>query len=129
MIRDLKAESRNYFNKLAPRYDQHYYGRHGHEQYQRVLAAAMGWKFASVQAFAEMHRVLKKGGHAVIADVTIPAPFRHLSNWIAQFGKEGDVKVYSAGELELMLREAGLVDTRVEHLSFMAVVVSARASK
>lgn len=204
MIRDLKAESRNCFNKLAPRYDQHYYGRHGREQYQRVVAAAMGWKFASVldvgcgtggllallrgprvqaagadispqmvaeakrrlgktadlrvadserlpwktgsfdlvvttdslhhwpdplQAFSEMRRVLKKGGHAVIADVTIPAPFRHVSNWIAQFGKEGDVKVYSAGELELMLREAGFVDTRREHLSFMAVVVSAAAGK
>jgi hypothetical protein len=87
----------------------------------------LGWEAA--EAFSEMHRVLKKGGHTVIADVTIPALFRHLSNWIAQFCKEGDEKVYSADELELMLREVGFVENRLEHVSFMAVVVSAGAGK
>ena len=78
-----------------------------------------------LRAFTEMHRVLKKGGHVVVADVTAPALIRHLSNWFVQYGKEGDVKVYSAAELEVMLREAGFVTTTLEHLSFMAVVVSA----
>ena len=37
--------------------------------------------------------------------------------------------IYSAGELEVMLREVGFVDIRREHVSAMAVVVSGRVSK
>ena len=47
-MRDYKAESQTYFDQLAPRYDHHYYGRHGRRQYQRVVAATKGWKFSSV---------------------------------------------------------------------------------
>src|SRR5208282_4258547 len=47
-MRDYKAESRGYFDKLAQRYDSHYYGSHGRQQYQRVAAAAKAWKFSSV---------------------------------------------------------------------------------
>jgi len=203
-MKDHKAESRKYFDELAPRYDGHYYGRHGRQQYERVVAVAKNWKFSSIldvgcgtgallallkrprvklagadisskmvaearkrlgtsadvrvadseklpwkagsfdlvvttdslhhwprplQAFAEMRRVLRKGGHVVVADVTAPPVLKQLSNWIAQFGKEGDVRVYSATELDLMLREVGFVDIRREHLSFMAVVVSATVGK
>ncbi len=200
-MRDSKADSRKYFDKPAPRYDQHSYGRHGREQYERVVEAARGWKFSSVldvgcgtgsllallkrprvrlagadispamieeakrrlgkdadlkvadseklpwktgsfdfvvttdslhhwphplQAFSEMKRVLKKGAHVVVADVTAPPVLRHVSNWIAQFGREGDVRVYSEAELEQMLKEVGFVEIKREHLSFLAVVVSAK---
>jgi ubiquinone/menaquinone biosynthesis C-methylase UbiE len=203
-MRDYKAESRGYFDELAPRYDRHYYGRHGRQQYRRVVAAAKGWKFASVldvgcgaggllallrrpslrlagadispkmiaeaekrlgssaelkvadseklpwkagtfdlvvttdslhhwphplQAFFEMRRVLKKGGHVVVADVTAPPVLKQLGNWMAKFGKEGDVRVYSAAEVEVILREVGFVDIKREHISFMAVVVSARVGR
>ena len=47
-MKDYKAESSRYFDALAPRYDQHYYGRHGREQYQRVVDASRGWAFGSV---------------------------------------------------------------------------------
>ncbi len=203
-MRDYKAESSKYFDKLAPRYDKHYYGRHGRQQYQRVVAAAKDWQFISVldvgcgtggllaalkrprvklagadispkmiaeakkrlgetadlrvadseklpwkagsfdlvvttdslhhwprplQAFSEMRRVLRKGGYVVVADVTAPPLLRKVSNWIAPFGKEGDVRVYSVAELELMLREVGFVDIKREHASPMAVAVSARVGK
>ncbi len=203
-MKDYKAESRKYFDELASRYDQHYYGRHGRQQYQRVVEAAKGWKFTSVldvgcgtggllaalrrpraklagedispqmiaeakkrlgdsadmrvadseklpwkdgsfdlivstdslhhwphplQAFSEMKRVLKKGGHVVIADVTAPPVLRQVGNWSAQFGGEGDVRVYSANELEMMLREVGFFDLKREHVSFMAVVVSAKVGR
>ena len=204
LMKDYKAESRMYFDELASRYESHYYGKHGRQQYKRVVGAARGWKFNSVldigcgtgallallkrprvrlagadispkmiaaaekrlgkiadlrvadseklpwkagsfglvvttdslhhwprplQAFAEMRRVLKKGGHVVVADVTAPLVLKRLSNWVARFGKEGDVAVYSVTELGQMLREVGFVDIKREHLSFMAVVVSAKVGK
>lgn len=82
-----------------------------------------------LQAFSEMKRVLKKGGHVVIADVTAPPVLRQVGNWSAQFGGEGDVRVYSANELEMMLREVGFFDLKREHVSFMAVVVSAKVGR
>lgn len=201
-MRDFRADSRKFFNKLAPHYDRHYYGTHGRQQYQRVVNVARAWKFASVldvgcgtggllasmkrpslkragadlspgmieeakkrlgktadlrvadserlpwragsfdlvvttdsihhwpnpkKAFSEIKRVLKKGGHVVIADVFAPAPVRQLGNWVAQFGKEGDVKVYSEAELKRMLGEAGFVEIKRDHLSFMAIVMHAKA--
>jgi ubiquinone/menaquinone biosynthesis C-methylase UbiE len=203
-MRDYKGESQNYFDKLAPRYDSHYYGRHGRQQYRRVVAAAKACKFSSVLdvgcgtggllrelkrprlklagvdisprmiaeakkrlgntadlrvadserlpwkagtfdlvvttdslhhwphpllALSEMKRVLKTGGHVVVADVTAPPVLKQLGNWMARFGREGDVRVYSAGDLEVMLRDAGFVDFKLEHVSFMAIVVSARVEK
>jgi ubiquinone/menaquinone biosynthesis C-methylase UbiE len=204
IVRDYKAASRNFFDKLAPQYDRHYYGTHGRQQYQRVVDVARSWKFASVldvgcgtgsllaslrrprlklagadlspvmmteakkrlgktadlrvadsenlpwkagtfdlvvttdsihhwpnptKAFSEIKRVLKKGGHVVIADVYAPAPLRQLGNWIARFGKEGDVKVYSEAEFERMLSDAGFADIRRDHLSFMAIVIHAKVEK
>jgi ubiquinone/menaquinone biosynthesis C-methylase UbiE len=200
-MRDLKASSREFFNRLAPRYEQHYYGTHGRLQYQRVIEVVQAWKFASVldvgcgtggllaslkrprlklagvdlspgmiaeakkrlgktadlrvadsarlpwkartfdlvittdsihhwteptEAFTEIRRVLTKGGHVVIADVYAPAPLRQFGNWMARFGREGDVKVYSEAELTHMLREAGFAGIAREHLSFMAIVMSAK---
>jgi ubiquinone/menaquinone biosynthesis C-methylase UbiE len=200
-MRDYKADSRNYFDKLAPRYDRHYYGRHGRQQYQRVIAAVSAWKFSSVldvgcgtggllslmkrpglklagvdlssrmiaearkrvgkafdlrvadseklpwrpgtfdlvvttdsihhwpnptRAFSEIKRVLKKNGHVVIADVSAPFLLRQLSNWVARFGREGDVRVYSQAEFERMLKGAGFTEVKRIHLSFMAIVMSAK---
>jgi ubiquinone/menaquinone biosynthesis C-methylase UbiE len=47
-MRDYKAASRNYFDRLAPHYDHHYYGTHGRQQYQRVVDVTRVWKFTSV---------------------------------------------------------------------------------
>jgi ubiquinone/menaquinone biosynthesis C-methylase UbiE len=203
-MRDHKADSRKYFDKLAPRYDAHYYGRHGRQQYERIVVAVKNWAFTSVldvgcgtgrllaqlkrprarlagadispqmiseakkrlgknadlrvadseklpwkterfdlvvttdslhhwpdplQAFSEMRRVLRKGGHVVVADVTAPSILKQVSNWIAQFGKEGDVRVYSPAEIEQMLKEAGFAAIKRNHVSAMAVVVSAKVDK
>ena len=48
LMKDYKAESRMYFDELASRYESHYYGKHGRQQYKRVVGAARGWKFNSV---------------------------------------------------------------------------------
>ncbi len=199
-MRDHKADSRVYFDELAPNYDRHYYGRHGRQQYQRVLAVASAWEYTSIldvgcgaggllslmrrprirlagadlspgmiqeakkrlekatdlrvadaehlpwkagsfdlvvttdsihhwpnptKAFAEIKRVLKKGGHLIIADVWAPSPFRHLGNVLARFSREGDVRVYSEDELTRLLKEAGFASIRRAHLSFMAIVMHA----
>jgi ubiquinone/menaquinone biosynthesis C-methylase UbiE len=82
-----------------------------------------------LQGMSEISRVLKKDGHLVVADVTAPPLLRQLSNWLARFGKEGDVRVYSAGEFEQMLREVDFIEIKLEHLSLMAVVVSAKLGR
>jgi ubiquinone/menaquinone biosynthesis C-methylase UbiE len=203
-VKDYTAASRNYFDKLAPRYDRHYYGSHGRQQYQRVVDAARAWKFTSVldvgcgtgsllaslkrprlklagadlspemikearkrlgktadlkvanserlpwkagsfdlvvttdsihhwpnpkRAFSEIKRVLKKGGHVVIADVYAPAPLRQFGNLVARFGKEGDIRVYSEAEFTKMLGEVGFVEITRAHLSFMAIVMQAKVRK
>ncbi len=200
-MRDPKLESKEYFDRLAPRYDRHIYGRHGREQYQRVVKATRGWKLSSVldvgcgtggllallkrpgarlsgvdispgmieeakrrlgtsadlrvadseklpweagvfdlvvttdslhhwphprSAFSEMVRVVVRGGHLVVGDITAPPVLKQVSNWIARSGREGDVRIYSGAELEQMLREVGLVDIRREHSGFLSVVVSAK---
>ncbi len=79
-----------------------------------------------VKSLSEVRRVLKKNGHVVIADVWAPFPLRQLGNWVARFGKEGDVKVYSKAEFERMLSEVGFVEIKLAHLSIMAIVVNAK---
>ena len=201
-MKDFLAESRKYFDKLAPRYERHYYGRHGRRQYERVTAVARAWKPASVldvgcgtgglleslrrpkvkiagadlspvmiaeakkrlgkiadlkvadsaklpwkagnfdlvvttdsfhhwpdpwKALLEAKRVLKKGGHLILADVWAPSPLRQLGNLLARFSKEGDVKVYSKTEFARLLEDAGFVDVKLSHLSFSAIVLHAKA--
>jgi ubiquinone/menaquinone biosynthesis C-methylase UbiE len=203
-MKDYKADSRRYFDTLASRYERHYYGSHGRQQYSRVIAAAGAWRFTSVldvgcgvgsllallrrprlklagvdispqmikeakrrlktaadlrvadseslpwkanrfdlvvstdsfhhwphplQALAEVKRVLRKGGHFIIADVWSPTPLRQLGNWAARFGREGDVGIYSEAELARMLTEVGFVEIKRVHISFMAIVLQAGAGK
>ncbi len=78
------------------------------------------------KAFSEIRRVLKQGGHLVLADVYAPFPFRQLGNLVARFGNEGDVKVYSETEFELMLRGAVFAEITCDHRSFMAIVLHAK---
>jgi ubiquinone/menaquinone biosynthesis C-methylase UbiE len=199
---DRKLESRATFDKLAPRYDRHYYGSHGRHQYQRVMSAAAGWSFGSVldvgcgtgsllallkrenvalagvdlslgmiteakkrlgeaadlrvadsealpwaagsfdlvvstdsfhhypdplKALSEMKRVLKKGGHLVIADVWAPTPIRQLGNLLVGLGREGDVRVYSVGEFMTMLTQVGFAEATGVALTVSAIVVQASA--
>ena len=47
-MKDFLAESRKYFDKLAPRYERHYTEGMGGGGIERVTAVARAWKPASV---------------------------------------------------------------------------------
>ena len=61
-------------------------------------------------AFVEIKRVLKRGGHVVIADVWAPSPLRQLGNVVTRFSREGDVRVYSEAEFTHLLKKAGFTE-------------------
>ncbi|HZZ26908.1 MAG TPA: methyltransferase domain-containing protein [Pirellulales bacterium] len=63
----------------------------------------------------EMRRVLKPGGHVLIADPWFPAPLQWLANLIVRFSHLGDVRMYSLNELRTLLAAAGLQVVRAEH--------------
>ncbi len=201
-MRDRKTESRVFFDELSPKYDHHFYGRHGRAQYRRVVAIVGAWSYSSVldvgcgvgtmlkmlelptvklagvdisggmidqakkrlgeeadlrvgdsenlpwdarrfdlvvctdsfhhypnpgKALSEMRRVLKPGGHVVIADVWVPFPLRQLGNWMTKFGREGDVRVYAESELKKLSQDAGFIEFKRSFVSFSAIVVQAQA--
>jgi hypothetical protein len=48
MMQDHKLESREFFDKIASRYDRHPQGRQSQRLYQRVVAMAKAWGFKSI---------------------------------------------------------------------------------
>jgi hypothetical protein len=82
-----------------------------------------------MKAFSEMRRVLKSEGHVIIGDVWVPSPLRQLGNLLARFGKEGDVRVYSEREIQLMLKEVGFDEVERTARSFVAILMHAKARK
>jgi ubiquinone/menaquinone biosynthesis C-methylase UbiE len=63
----------------------------------------------------EMHRILKLGGHIVIADPWAPATFRWIVNLSFKFTKSGDVKLYSMNEWKNMMDATDFRVARLEH--------------
>lgn len=78
-----------------------------------------------MQALSEMKRVLKQGGHLILGDVWAPFPVRQLGNFVAGFGKEGDVRVYSVGEFVRMFSNVGFAEIRRWAITPSAVVMVA----
>ena len=50
-------------------------------------------------ALMEIKRVLKPGGIFIIADMWLPAPFRHFFNLALPFTHKGNVKIYSRRQM------------------------------
>ncbi|EMS73388.1 class I SAM-dependent methyltransferase [Ruminiclostridium cellobioparum] len=56
----------------------------------------------------EMKRVLTPNGKIVIADAWMPPPLRQLLNIFMPFSNDGDVKMYSQGEMKKLMYKCGL---------------------
>jgi ubiquinone/menaquinone biosynthesis C-methylase UbiE len=80
------------------------------------------------QVLLEMRRVLKPGGHVVIADPWAPAPFRWIVNFLFRFGISGDVKLYSTEEWRRMMDAAGFQPSRLENQSSSMLLVARSAA-
>lgn len=55
------------------------------------------------KAVSEIARVLRPGGLFLLGDCTAPEPARRLCNLLLPFGRGGDVRLYSAGEIRGLL--------------------------
>jgi ubiquinone/menaquinone biosynthesis C-methylase UbiE len=77
----------------------------------------------------EMRRVLRSDGQVVIADPWAPAPLRQIFNFSFRFGKEGDVKVYSHGEMVAMLGSSGFTSIDWQRIGMTDFIVSAASNK
>lgn len=62
----------------------------------------------------EMRRVLRSGGHLIIADPWAPNPFRFLVNLVlrSRFNSAGDVRVYTQDEMEKLLKDCGFTSAK-----------------
>ncbi|MGO9386936.1 MAG: class I SAM-dependent methyltransferase [Methanobacterium sp.] len=73
----------------------------------------------------EFKRVLKREGHIIIADLSVPQPFRQLGNLLIPFTKDGDVRIYSESEIRKLLDNTGFKGFEWEQISMSAFIVTA----
>lgn len=75
-----------------------------------IICSASFHHFPDPETFLrEAQRTLKAGGKLVIAEIRIPI-FHGIYNWyIDRFSKEGDVKVYTFDELDMLLQQSEFV--------------------
>ena len=59
------------------------------------------------KALLEMHRIVKEGGLVIINDLTGPGWLVRFMNVLFRYLKTGDHAVYTRGQMEGMMREAG----------------------
>lgn len=84
---------------------------------------------APLKALSEMRRVLKRNGHLIIADPTLPILIRQLANLFIGFSGEGATRMYSGTELAAMILEAGFTEIERIDVNSSAIVLSAAAAK
>jgi ubiquinone/menaquinone biosynthesis C-methylase UbiE len=75
---------------------------------------------------AEMHRVLKPGGHLIMADPWLPEPFRTFANVWCGVSRLGDVMLYSLRNLRGMLPAAGFQIVRLYRFKLSSFLLARR---
>ena len=73
----------------------------------------------------EFKRVLKPEGCIIIADLSVPQPFRQLGNLLIPFTKDGDVRIYSESEIHKLLVNTGFKGFKWEQISMSTFIVTA----
>jgi ubiquinone/menaquinone biosynthesis C-methylase UbiE len=77
------------------------------------------------RALSEMRRVVMPSGRLILGDCWVPTPFRQIVNLFLPFSKEGDVKIYSEGEVRTLLEDSGFTDIHWDRVTPRAYVVTA----
>lgn len=79
------------------------------------------------RALSEMQRVLKRGGHLILADPTAPPVIRQLANAVNPLLHGGDVRMYSDREMMRMLNAQGFEQARWSDVGPWGFIVTALA--
>jgi ubiquinone/menaquinone biosynthesis C-methylase UbiE len=74
---------------------------------------------------SEVKRVLTPGGLFIIEDIWLPPFFRQIANLFLPLSPEGDVRIYSRGELVSMLSITGFMDIKWQRLFIYGGITTA----
>lgn len=77
-------------------------------------------------ALAEFKRVLNPGGMLLISDYRMAFPLRQLMNLFIRYSQDGDVHIYSKGELRRLTQDAGFTHWIYNDIGNNAFIMTAR---
>lgn len=77
-------------------------------------------------ALAEFKRVLNPGGMLLISDYRMAFPLRQLMNLFIRYSQDGDVHIYSKGELRRLTQDAGFTHWTYKNIGNNAFIMTAR---
>lgn len=78
------------------------------------------------KALSEFMRVLRPGGTLLLSDYCIAFPLRLLMNLFIRHGHDGDVHIYSKGELSALTAGAGFSGIQYDKAGSRAFIMTAR---
>lgn len=74
----------------------------------------------------EMKRVLKNNGTLIIGDPTAPIIGRQILNLFCKISNNGDYKIYSKAEIEVLLAKCGFKPFNYKKINCMSFAINAR---